>query len=505
MNERDPLLGSTTPACPKPAGSPENAKSNRTLRKQVGPLSVCITLLLLIEFGAYLATIPLNQVLEANICQRMHPGETLAPNDPICKEKSVQTELSMIRGWQSTFEVIPSLLVAVPYGMIADEFGRGFVLALACLGITLSSGSYTLVCLFPDVLHPRLTWLSAIFTFVGGGAAVINAMVFTMTGEMGTEESRATLFFYLGAAVLLGELCAGPAVYFLMEVNTWLPIWIGLGCFGVSTILALFIPEPPRAPVDVSEAPEEATSDIDQINKHSRLSDMVRSGIHKMGQAVAWIAKRHFHIIALLFTLLLTTFGRFAQELLAQYVTKRYEWSWSQSSFLLSIRAFSNLVLLLVLLPLASYLLVSKWSFTGHAKDLWLARASGVLLTIGAFTIGLAVQPAVMIIGLGLMSLGSGYNLLVRSLLAATVEKSHIGTMYTVIGTLETVGILISGPLLAITFRVGMEGDGGWIGLPYIIAGILLLLAAVIVCSIRVSSLEPQQADMRQDQEGHSS
>lgn len=94
------------------------------------------------------------------------------------------------------------------------------------------------------------------------------------------------------------------------------------------------------------------------------------------------------------------------------------------------------------------------------------------------------------------MSLGSGYNLLVRSLLASTVEKSHIGTMYTVIGTLETVGILISGPLLAITFRVGMEGEGRWLGLPYIVAGLLLSLAAVIVCVIRVSSLKPRQTDM---------
>lgn len=110
-----------------------------------------------------------------------------------------------------------------------------------------------------------------------------------------------------------------------------------------------------------------------------------------------------------------------------------------------------------------------------------------------------------MSIGLGLMSLGSGYNLLVRSLLASTVEKNHIGTMYTVIGTLETVGILISGPLLAMTFRIGMEGGGGWLGLPYIVAGFLLLLAAFTVCVIRISSLEPQQPDVDQDQEGQSS
>lgn len=121
-----------------------------------------------------------------------------------------------------------------------------------------------------------------------------------------------------------------------MEVNIWLPIWLGLGCFGISTMLALLVPEPPREPVAVPEAPQEATSHIDHVSvdKHSSLTQVVRSGIHKLGQAMAWVAKRHYHITALLFTLLLTTFGRFAQELLAQYVTKRYEWSWSQVSAL---------------------------------------------------------------------------------------------------------------------------------------------------------------------------
>jgi MFS family permease len=147
MNERAPLLGPPPLAAnPKPAVCSTNDNHNRALLKQLGQLSVCIVLIILIEFGVYLATIPLNQVLEQNICQHLHPGKTVAPNDPICKDKAVQTELSMIRGWQSTFDIIPGLLAAVPYGMIADKFGRRFVLTLACLGITLSSGSYSLVC-----------------------------------------------------------------------------------------------------------------------------------------------------------------------------------------------------------------------------------------------------------------------------------------------------------------------------------------------------------------------
>lgn len=152
MSEQTPLLEST----PDTQNTSRSNNQDRPALIQLGTLSVCISLLVLIEFGAYLATIPLNQVLEENICRQMHLGATLAPNDPRCKDKSVQSELSMIRGWQSTFDFIPGLLVAVPYGMLADKVGRGIVLTLASLGLTLSSGFYILVCMYCFIVLPHI-------------------------------------------------------------------------------------------------------------------------------------------------------------------------------------------------------------------------------------------------------------------------------------------------------------------------------------------------------------
>lgn len=100
-----------------------------------------------------------------------------------------------------------------------------------------------------------------------------------------------------------------------------------------------------------------------------------------------------------------------------------------------------------------------------------------------------------MSFGLGLLSLGSGYTLLVRSLLASMVEKNQIGTIYTMISAIETIGILIAGPLLAISFRIGMEKDGGWLGLPYIVAGFLFALATFMVSAIQSSRLEHPHTD----------
>lgn len=119
-----------------------------------------------------------------------------------------------------------------------------------------------------------------------------------------------------------------------MKVNIWLPIWIGLGCFSLATMIAGFVPETLPETEAVSEVSGEETPRTAQviINKPSRLLYIAQSELAKLGRAVAWLTKKHYHVMALLFTLLLTTFGRFAQELLSQYVTKRYNWSWSQVS-----------------------------------------------------------------------------------------------------------------------------------------------------------------------------
>lgn len=144
----------------------------------------------------------------------------------------------------------------------------------------------------------------------------------------------------------------------------------------------------------------------------------------------------------------------------------------------------------MAVLPAAGYILVSKWSLSGRAKDMWLARVSVFLLTLGAFVIGLADSPALMAVGLGAMALGSGYALLIRSLLASVVDKHQIGTLYTMIGVLETVGVLVAGPLLAASYRTGMDWEGAWVGLPYIMAGCLFASAALTMSLVRLSRLE---------------
>ena len=68
-----------------------------------------------------------------------------------------------------------------------------------------------------------------------------------------------------------------------------------------------------------------------------------------------------------------------------------------------------------------------------------------------------------------------GYYSAVRSLAATLVPASDIGMMSTLLGLAQSLGTMIAGPALALTFKRGMELGGFWFGLPYMVAAGLSL------------------------------
>lgn len=115
---------------------------------------------------------------------------------------------------------------------------------------------------------------------------------------------------------------ASPLVYLLMERSLWLPIYLGLGCLVVATIGPVFLPETlSRRPR--SQAPESRQPPVSWLKA-------VRQETKKLGEAMRWLTWGNWKVAVLLCTFLLTTLGRFAQEILLQYVTRRYQWSWSK-------------------------------------------------------------------------------------------------------------------------------------------------------------------------------
>lgn len=65
----------------------------------------------------------------------------------------------------------------------------------------------------------------------------------------------------------------------------------------------------------------------------------------------------------------------------------------------MSLRALVQLALLILLLPYASYLLLSRLSVSPYTKDLYLARTSAVFLVMGSFVVGISSRPILVAIG----------------------------------------------------------------------------------------------------------
>jgi MFS family permease len=159
LNEEAPLLtggrGATDSLLVSHQRSPE-AKSEPKevyIRRRLVTIGLCVTLIFTLEIGVALANTALMQVQENILCDRLNPlapgndGREI-PRDHVirCSDNKVQNELSIIQSWNFVLELLPGLVMAVPFGLIADRYGRVVVLGLSMTGMTLQWFYIALVC-----------------------------------------------------------------------------------------------------------------------------------------------------------------------------------------------------------------------------------------------------------------------------------------------------------------------------------------------------------------------
>ncbi|KAK4103346.1 MFS general substrate transporter [Parathielavia hyrcaniae] len=481
------------------------------LRPRVILLS--LALVFLIELGVGMTVPPLNAVMESIICRQMHPevfspplpspsananatttmtmmvagkiryyaGGLVLADDPACKGPDVQGYLAMLRGWANTFESIPGIVGAVPYGILSDRWGRRPLMGLSLAGIVLSYVFTYAVLYFSDVVPLWVTWFSAAFQLIGGGGAIVVAMLYTTIADVMPSDKRATVFFQLGAVFLGSQMVAGPLGGAMLVWNPWIPLLVALAILIITNTAVLAFPETVHVH-DWKGPGEEQGSDEAGMPRVGKLWHKACAGLAEVWDFVLGNTSLAVLMLSLVFVVL----GRFVGELLLQYATDRYGWSWSQASMVLTIRNGASLVTLLALLPVASWLCVHRLGMAGVAKDLWLSRWSGILCIVGSLTVAGAVNGALFSIGLLWLALGSGMTALIRSLINALVEEHYVGTVNTLIGFMEMVGMTVAGPLLAKSLSVGLNLGGAWIGLPFLTTGLFFVISTAMLWSFRL-------------------
>lgn len=483
--ETTPLVASNVPSTPARPTKDEAAIASRKLLV----LLIASILVLTADFGNYLSIAPQTQVFERIICRNYYPTLNAGPDETICKSEPVQSELALVNGWKDMFDMIPGILLSLPYGVLSDRWGRKPVLLLGLFGAWLAEVWIRMVCFFPDLFPLRLVWLSGAWKVIGGGDMVVSGTAMVMVADLFSEQERLTALFRLNGVVVLSEVLATPVSAYLMTFDPWFPYIHGLAIMTVGFLTALLLPETledakGQFPKSFTGPQSESETELEPRAKTTVLR-MVILEVRKFTESTQFIWS-DIPVMLSLLVFFVSSISRQSATLLIQYASKKFHWSIARASLLVSLRGCVTLANFFVLMPILSYVVVKCFHLEAKWKDLRLSQGSGLVSILGFLFMFIAGSPVALIFGCVLLSLGSAFSVTCRSFITALVLPDHVGTLYSAAALIQSVGVLVAGPLLAYTFRLGLHLGGTWLGLPFLAAAILFLIAFVAISCIRI-------------------
>ncbi|KAF2636287.1 MFS general substrate transporter [Massarina eburnea CBS 473.64] len=465
-------------------------------------------LIAIIDVGAFLADAPRTRVFESNIClayYEEHDPSKIGPDGSVaeseCKIDEIQQKLAMIFGWQDTFDGIPGILLAVPFGALADKWGRKWIFAIALAGLQFNMAWVLLICYFRS-LPLELTWFSSAFYFIGGGPMVAVAVGMTMIADVTPPEKRTSVFLYATGAVLSSEMVAPVMSAKLMEKGDWLPLLLALAIQQVGVTLAVLCPET----LHMQDLPEPRDSDaarIELAKKEEGSSFGFRAQMANFRDVFLFL-KSDKMLMLVVFSFLGNRAGRSGLSLIIRYASKRYKWEIKKAALLLSFRAATNLVSVAVFIPGVNYILLKCLRIPAHWADVWLARGSIVLLAVSFFIMGIAVEPPLLIIGLLIYNLGTGYAAAMRSIAIHVVggqSSPDVGKLMSLLAITESIGLMFAGPLVNELFKWGMDMGSTWLGLPFLGISVLYGLMTFVTFIISVKDKDVEYVEVASDEE----
>ncbi|KAI0008716.1 MFS general substrate transporter [Xylariaceae sp. FL0662B] len=455
--------------------------------------STIVNLLCVIAFVASSASgflgIPMTRVLEDVLCQEYYNDGSRRLDGPIderlCKENAIQKKMAFISAIAAMIDAIVGFLAAFPWGLVADRIGRRPVFALGLMGVGSGILWNMMVLRFHHVVPIELIWLGSASPLLGGGGAVLVGFLLSMITDATTEEERAMAFMRSHVASLCGNLSSPAIASIVMErVGPWPPLWLAVAVLVISAVAILFVPETLKHKNDQEPAESEPTTLKSRI---SHIIDQFKKSL--------FILKSPSLILLLLTALGSTPVIYATLSFMAQFISKRYDIKLFQTGYVQSAYGAAQVIHALIILPWLTKRLIKSTtparfrSPDEHHRDLSLARWSFGVLSIGALVLGLSPTLAGFVFGLVLMALGSGFNSLSRSLMTLYIDPQHTSRLFSLVSMVEVVGSMFAQPMLASLFTLGLNLEGGWIGLPYYGLAALQALATVLLLFVRVPKM----------------
>jgi MFS family permease len=153
-------------------------------------LFVICAIIFLLDTGEMISYAPRLEILESIICQSIPHERSPTGGDKFCQSAEVQGQLAMIIAWKECFDMLPSIVLAMPYGYLSDRLGRKPVLILAFAGIVLEGIAFRAVCWWHSSVPIRAIWLTPLLQIIGGGTVVTSSMILAMVVDIYDATSR---------------------------------------------------------------------------------------------------------------------------------------------------------------------------------------------------------------------------------------------------------------------------------------------------------------------------
>jgi MFS family permease len=141
---------------------------------------------------------------------------------------------------------------------------------------------------------------------------------------------------------------------------------------------------------------------------------------------------------------------------------------------------------LLVIIPATSKILLEKLGVASVRKDLILTRTSVAFLAAGTLLLCISDGSFLVILSLTIFALGNGFVTLGKSLLMIVGPSELAGTLLSAMTMSGSLGAVLAGPLIAITFNWGLDKGGTWLGFPLFLVALLYTITLGFVCAIRI-------------------
>jgi MFS transporter, DHA1 family, tetracycline resistance protein len=349
-------------------------------------------------------------------------------------------EAAEIFGLFGTAWALAQFVFSPVQGALSDAFGRRAVILISNFGVGLD---YMFM-----ALAPNLVWLFAGRVISGVTAASI-ATSYAYVADVTPPEQRAARFGYLGAAFGAGFVF-GPALGGLAgSISPRLPFWIAAGLSLANTCYGLFV------------LPESLPRDRRTAFSWRRANPL---------GALA-LLRSHAELFGLAFTNFLSSLAHAVlPSIVVLYMLYRYGWDERMIGLTLAGVGASSIIVQAVVVGEVTKRI-------GERATLMLGIAFGVA---GFLVLGLARTGLVFWIGVPVMALWGMEEPASQALMSRRVTASEQGQLQGANASITGIANLFGPGLFTQIFALAIAGGHAAPGAPFLLAGVLLLAAALV-------------------------